>query len=120
MSLHDRLISAFLLLLLAAPGVFVALFALEGTLERADFVFVNRGEVTSLDPAVCTAIPEGRVIMAVSEGLTTLEPGSLRPAPAAARSWTVSPDGLIYEFRLREALRWSDGTPLCAAPCTWP
>jgi len=31
-----------------------------------------------------------------------------RPVPGMAESWTSSPDGLIWTFKLREAL-WSDG-----------
>jgi peptide/nickel transport system substrate-binding protein len=32
--------------------------------------------------------------------------------PALAREWTVSPDGLIYEFRLDPDARWEDGSPV--------
>lgn len=35
-------------------------------------------------------------------------------APALARSWNVSGDGLQYVFRLRPDTRWSDGKPLAA------
>lgn len=35
-------------------------------------------------------------------------------APALARSWNVSPDGLQYVFRLRRDARWSDGKPVTA------
>ena len=31
-----------------------------------------------------------------------------------AESYEVSPDGLVYTFRLRDGLKWSDGTPLTA------
>jgi oligopeptide transport system substrate-binding protein len=34
--------------------------------------------------------------------------------PAAAESWSVSPDGREYRFRLRAGLRWSNGDPLVA------
>ena len=32
--------------------------------------------------------------------------------PDLAETWTVSPDGLDYTFRLRSGLVWQDGTPL--------
>jgi ABC-type oligopeptide transport system substrate-binding subunit len=56
---------------------------------------------------------ETHVIMNLMEGL--LEEGpDLKPRPALAASWTVSPDGLTYTFTLRKGVQWSDGRPLKA------
>lgn len=38
----------------------------------------------------------------------------LTPKPQLATSWTVSPDGLAYRFKLREGVRWHDGKPFTA------
>ena len=35
--------------------------------------------------------------------------------PAAAKSWTVSPDGLTWTFKLRTDEKFSDGTPVTAS-----
>ncbi|MGH9366907.1 MAG: ABC transporter substrate-binding protein [Thermoanaerobaculia bacterium] len=35
-----------------------------------------------------------------------------RYVPALAASWTASPDGLAFDFRLDPAARWEDGTPV--------
>jgi peptide/nickel transport system substrate-binding protein len=35
--------------------------------------------------------------------------------PDLARSWDISPDGLIYTFTLRSDVTWSDGAPFSAA-----
>lgn len=114
MLIRDRikilLIPAFLLLPLCAA--FYAGF--ESRMERADFVFVNQGELSSLDPALATGIPEGRILMAICEGLTSLHPKTLEPVPACAESWELSEDGRTYTFRLREGLAWSDGRSLDA------
>ena len=32
-------------------------------------------------------------------------------APSLAESWTESPDGLVYEFKLREGLTFHNGDP---------
>lgn len=114
MTVHNRLNFLCLLLLFVSPGVATVIFALSSQREKADFTFVNQGEVSSLDPAVTTAIPEGRIVMAVFEGLTTYHPETLQPIPGAAESWEISEDGLEYTFHLRPGLMWSDGSPLTA------
>jgi oligopeptide transport system substrate-binding protein len=53
------------------------------------------------------------VIEQLMRGLTQLG-SDLRPVPALAERWEVSPDGRVYTFYLREGVRWSDGVPLRA------
>ncbi|MEO8713710.1 MAG: ABC transporter substrate-binding protein, partial [Acetobacteraceae bacterium] len=43
--------------------------------------------------------------------LTAID-ADLRVVPALAASWTVSPDGLTYSFRLRPSARFHDGKPV--------
>lgn len=81
---------------------------------RADLVFLNGAEPETLDPALITGQPEGRVANALFEGLLSFDENG-RPQPGAAESWQVSDDGRVYTFRIREGLVWSDGTPLTAA-----
>lgn len=86
----------------------------DATLERADFAFCNQDEVASLDPALATGFPEGRVVGALFEGLTRLDPVTLEPLPGVADAWEVSPDSLRWTFHLRPEARWSNGDPLTA------
>jgi oligopeptide transport system substrate-binding protein len=78
------------------------------------FRYGNTAEPQDLDPQVVTGIPELHVIQALFEGLVTEDPKDLHPVPGLARSWEISPDGLVYTFHLRENLRWSDGSPITA------
>ncbi len=39
----------------------------------------------------------------------------LKPMPGLARSWTLSPDGRIYTFKLQPNVKWHDGAPFTAA-----
>ena len=80
---------------------------------RADLVFLNGAEPETLDPALITGQPEGRVANALFEGLLAFDKDG-KPQPGAAESWEVSEDGRVYAFRLREGLQWSDGAPLTA------
>ena len=39
----------------------------------------------------------------------------LKPLPSLAKSWTISPDGLTYTFKLEENVKWHDGKPFTSA-----
>jgi peptide/nickel transport system substrate-binding protein len=47
-------------------------------------------------------------------GLLNFDVPSQEVLPGLAQSWTNSPDGKTWTFRLRKNLRWSDGEPLTA------
>ncbi len=73
----------------------------------------NMVEPESLDPGIVTGVPEHRILSSLFEGLTTSDPKDLSPRPGMAVKWSVSSDGLVYTFTLRDA-RWTDGKPVTA------
>jgi len=78
----------------------------------ADLVIINNAEPESLDPAVIVAQADMRIVCAVFEGLTKLEPVQAHAVPGLAQSWDISPDGKVYTFHLRTNLLWSTGEPI--------
>lgn len=84
----------------------------QGRIEPADFTFTNETEIESLDPAVVTGQPEGRILWAIYEGLVRQDPKTLEPIPGVAESWKVSEDGKTYTFKLRKNAKWSNGDPV--------
>jgi oligopeptide transport system substrate-binding protein len=74
----------------------------------------NGPEPDTLDPQRARTDASFNILRDLFEGLTAVGPDG-GVVPAAATSWTVSPDGLVYTFPLREGLRWSNGDPLVAA-----
>ncbi len=50
----------------------------------------------------------------IFEGLTTVNPYDLKVEPNLAQSWTVSDDGTIWDFFLREDVFWNDGKKFTA------
>lgn len=54
--------------------------------------------------------PAQLVASKIYEGLVAYSE-DLKPQPSLAKSWTISPDGLRYEFKLRSGVKWSDGKP---------
>ncbi len=72
------------------------------------------GEVHSLDPAFIGSQSDVQLILQLYAGLTRMDEDG-DPYPSLAESWSVSDDGLTYEFTLRPGLAFSDGTPLTSA-----
>lgn len=75
-----------------------------------------RFPIESDPPTLDTVLMKDHVSFEVAfglhEGLTRLDE-KMRVVPGLSESWTVSPDGKIYRFRLRHA-HWSDGVPVKA------
>ncbi|WP_404420458.1 ABC transporter substrate-binding protein [Thalassospira australica] len=71
-------------------------------------------EPKSLDPAAVTAVNDFRILMNIYDGLVRYKDGTLEVEPALAKSWTISDDGTVYTFKLREGVEFHDGTPFNA------
>jgi oligopeptide transport system substrate-binding protein len=71
-------------------------------------------ELSHFDPQKVNDSNDYKIIQAVFEGLVVPDPETMKPLPGVAERWTVSPDGRIYEFFLRDNAVWSDGTPVLA------
>lgn len=67
----------------------------------------------SLDPALSTDVPTGRVVAYLFDGLTRFTPNAA-VEPALATRWDLSPDGRTYTFHLRQGVTFHDGTPFVA------
>jgi oligopeptide transport system substrate-binding protein len=79
-------------------------------------VVYNRGsaaEPESLDPHKTSTVYEAHILRDMFLGLVT-EDAKSEVIPGAAESWTVSDDGTVYTFKLRQGATWSDGSPVTA------
>ena len=75
---------------------------------------VNVGsDPDTIDPALNSSVDGATMIIHGFEGLMTLDANGT-PIYGAAQSHTVSEDGKVYTFTLRDGLKWSDGTALVA------
>ncbi len=73
------------------------------------------GSPQYLNPLLSLDNPvDGVVCALLFNGLTRLdEQGNV--VPDLAETWRISPDGLTYDFTLRQSLLWHDGAPVRAA-----
>ena len=71
-------------------------------------------EPTLLTSAFITTMNIGMVSSKVLEGLVSYDL-ELKPVPALATSWEQSTDGRTLSFRLREGVKWHDGTDFTSA-----
>jgi oligopeptide transport system substrate-binding protein len=99
--------------LLAAIGVTVLT---DRPQKPADFTFINRGDVTTLDLQKMSWMQDLRIGRMLFEGLTKNDVFSTdyRKLPGVAERWEISPDGRVYTFYLRADAEWSNGEPVTA------
>src|SRR5882762_1619760 len=96
---------------LAAAGPAAAQAKPEGEIRYALYVTLAPAW---FDPAeVVGQITPFWVLYAIHDALVKPMPGNLM-APSLAESWTVSADQRVYDFKLREGLKFHNGDPFTA------
>src|SRR5438105_5291377 len=99
------------LLLGALAGPAAAQTKPEGEMRWALYVTLSP---VWFDPAeVSGQLTPFWVLYAIHDALVKPVPGNLM-SPSLAESWTVSADQRVYEFKLREGLKFHNGDPLTA------
>lgn len=78
-------------------------------------VFATSSDPKSFNPITAQETSSTVVISHVFEGLTRTNAVTLAVEPCLAEKWTISPDGLVWTFALRQDVLWSDGKPFSAA-----
>ena len=80
---------------------------------KQEIIYNLGADPQTIDPLLNTAIDGSNVIVNAFECLMVLNDKN-EAEPAAAESYEVSDDGLVYTFKLRENGKWSDGEPVTA------
>ncbi|HEX5548010.1 MAG TPA: peptide ABC transporter substrate-binding protein [Ktedonobacterales bacterium] len=75
-------------------------------------------DITTLDPAQCSDTSCIQLVSLLYDGLVTVDSHE-HIKPWAARSWTISPDGLTYTFKLQPNQKFSDGAPVKPSDYAW-
>ncbi len=68
-------------------------------------------EPPTMDPRVSGATHGWRLFYNLFDPLVVFDPTTNQFLPGLATSWTISPDGRVYNFTLRQGVKFHDGTP---------
>ena len=74
-----------------------------------------QADITTFDPDNGFEVAGLGAIAAVYEGLVEYAPGTTDLVGLLAEDWTLSDDGLIYTFNLRDGVTFHDGSPMTSA-----
>lgn len=80
--------------------------------EKQVFKFSMKTEPPTLDPQLSNSMISSTLDNELYDGLLRNDNGKIEPA--GAESYTVSKDGLVYTFKLRQGEKWSDGKEVVA------
>jgi peptide/nickel transport system substrate-binding protein len=78
------------------------------------FISAQTTEATGLDPQLVPALSRSRRSPLMYSQLVRFDP-DMNVMPELAESWQVSPDGLTWNFKLRQGVKFHDGQELTSA-----
>ena len=86
----------------------------DGTPVSGGTLTIAYDEPPTLDPRVSGATIWWRAAYNLFDTLLYQEAGTLKFYPGLAQSWEIAPDGKAYTFKLRQDVKFHDGTPFNA------
>lgn len=98
----------------AAPGEANAPAAPATSGEALTLRLATVSEPSTLDPNLAEDYYSITPIEQMFLGLTNINNATSEIEPELAESWTVSDDGTVWTFNLRQDVKWSDGNPVTA------
>jgi len=74
-------------------------------------IFAMAADADTLDCPLTLSNQSAEVCLQIFNGLVRNKPGTVEIEPDLATRWSVSPDGLVWTFTLRNGVTFQDGTP---------
>ncbi|MBY3486405.1 ABC transporter substrate-binding protein [Rhizobium laguerreae] len=93
----------------------LSVMAQETPKQGGDIVVTYKDDITTLDPAIGYDWVNWSMIKSLYSRLMDYAPGTPNPVPSLAESFTVSPDGLTYTFKLHKGVKFSNGREVVAS-----
>ena len=99
-----------MLCMLLAMMMALSMISVASAEPAQEIVYALANEPDGIDPSITNNSFASPILANVFEGLLTYDTTNGSIVPGEAESYTVSEDGLVYTFTLRDGLKWSDGT----------
>ncbi|WP_327208115.1 ABC transporter substrate-binding protein [Rhizobium johnstonii] len=93
----------------------LSVMAQETPKQGGDIVVTYKDDITTLDPAIGYDWVNWSMIKSLYSRLMDYAPGTPNPVPSLAESFTVSPDGMTYTFKLHKGVKFSNGREVVAS-----
>ena len=81
---------------------------------KTRFVFANESDYDTVDPHAAFDVGRVAVRLNIYDGLMRWQRNPAVLEPWVAESYTISPDGLTYTFKMRRGVKFHDGTEVKA------
>ena len=109
----NRMIAAALAVVFTAGCISSAEAALSRK-PQDNIFYATSTDPLGLDPALVDDNDSGKIIGNIYESLLRFKNSNTEVEPQLAESYEISPDGLSYTFKLRQGVKFHDGTPFNA------
>lgn len=110
-------------LLAAAGGGLAALTLPDGAFAQSGgrrvLIIASGQDIPNFDPHIATGYSASMLLRNTYDSLVRVEGNPPQPVPHLAASWSSTPDGLTWTFKLDPAARFQDGTPVTAEDVAW-
>lgn len=87
--------------------------------SKATFTVGMTEDIDSLNPFVGVQSNSYEMFGVMYDQLMDYGPKDGTPTPRLATSWSSSPDGLTWTYKIRQGVTWSDGVPLTASDAAY-
>src|SRR6056297_1078771 len=107
------------LFILVLVLMFIAVGCKSKTKSKDMLVYGTTESVTDLDPAEAYDFHTWEILYNVYEGLMTYKPGTAELQKGLAESYSINDKGDKYTFKLKEGIKFTDGTLFTAESVKW-
>ena len=113
--MNTKLLKSAAMALVLGTGLMNFARADDAPTQGGTIVVTYKDDMATLDPAIGYDWQNWSMINSLFSRLVDYKFGTTEIVPSLADSWTISPDGLIYTFKLNPKAKFTNGRKVTAA-----